>query len=150
MRHATVRMAVATLFCGSAVSPAAIATISVPPKEKITISRPAPTPAIPVGAKSWKLDSPPSWPGITPKSIRMPTTRNARITPTLRNANQNSNSPYLLTANMLMTVKTAMKIRLSTHVGGTPIPATESPRMPVRIVAAPLASAAVTTASCTQ
>ena len=143
-------MAVATLRCGSAVSPAAIATISVPPNAKITISRPAPTPATPVGAKSAKLERPPSWPGITPSSMSTPTTRNARITPTLMNANQNSNSPYLLTANMLMVVNRAMNTRLSNQVGGTVTSPMVLCRMPVRIVAAPLASAAVTTASCTQ
>ena len=60
MRHATVRMAVATLRCGSCVSPAAIATISVPPNAKITINSPAPMPLSPEGAKCAKLDSPPA------------------------------------------------------------------------------------------
>ena len=76
-----------------------------------------------------------------------PTSRNARITATLMNANQNSNSPYLLTANMLMVVNTAMKIRPSNHVGGTAAPSSVLCRMPVRMVAAPPASAAVTTAN---
>ena len=51
MRHTMVLIAWLTLRSGFAVSAAATATISMPPKAKATTSRPAATPETPVGMK---------------------------------------------------------------------------------------------------
>lgn len=85
------------LLDGSSDSAAAIATISVPPKAKMTISRAPAMPAIPVGKKpplSTRLETPAAGcPGMSPKIARAPTTRNAMIANTLIAANQYSKRP---------------------------------------------------------
>src|SRR6478735_4135950 len=143
MRHTTVRMALPTLRWGSSVSAAATETISVPPNAKITTNRAAATPPRPCGAKlSVRFAAPgESTPGSRPRSRAAPTPRNRTMTATLRMANQNSNSPKFRTPARLMPVKTTMKSSVSAQTGTTGQTENSSP-------AAPRASAAMTTTSC--
>lgn len=142
MRQATVRMVRARLRPGSAVSAAATATISVPPKANTTTSNAEPIPARPFGAKPpfWvKLDSPgDATPGNQPASNATPISRNTTIASTFRMANQNSNSPKLRTPSRLIAVNVAMNSNESNGTGNAGQTVASSP-------AAPTASAAITT-----
>ena len=144
MRHTALRTARPTARAGSSDSAAAMVTTSRPPKAKTTASTPEITPAQPLGRKPpcpVRLARPTgSVSGSTPKTARVPRTRKRTIAPTLRVANQNSNSPKFFTAARLATVKTTMKISTQPHWGtaGT---------QPLAICAAPVASTASTTTS---
>ncbi len=144
MRHTALRTARATERAGSSDSAAAIVTTSRPPKAKMTASMPAITPPAPCGKKPscpFRLAVPTgSVSGSRPKTARVPRTRNRTIAPTLRAANQNSNSPKFFTAARLLTVKTTMKTSTQTHWS------TEGTQ-PCAIFAAPVASTASTTTS---
>ena len=136
-------MAWPTLCRGFSVSAAATLTISVPPKAKITTNSAVAMPPSPAGAKSAVMLARPgdATSGSKPSSSAAPTPRNSRIAATLRMANQNSNSPKLLTPARLMAVNTTMKIRARAQTGITGHTVNSRP-------AAPRASAAMTTTSC--
>ncbi len=144
MRHTALRTARATLRAGSSDSAAAIVTTSRPPKANATARTPETTPCQPLGRKPpcpVRLASPTaSVSGSTPKIASRLSSRNSTIAPTFSVANQNSNSPKLLTAVRLAAVNTSMKISTQPHCGtaGT---------HPLAICAAPVASTASTTTS---
>ena len=136
-----VRIARATLVCGSSVSAAAMVTSSVPPNAKTTTSSAAATPVMPLGMNppcSVRLDSPGLGAGSAPISNSTPTTRNPTTAATLSSANQNSVSPNVPTRTRLMTVNTAMKINAHNHWGS-------EGHISVTSCAAAVASAATTT-----
>src|SRR6478735_2786775 len=144
IRQITLLVALETARRGSSDSPAASVTISLPMKEKTTISTPvrmAPGPSgknPPVSVRWARPD--PAWsdPGRTPKTASRPTTTNAPIATTLIPANQNSNSPYEPTETRLVAVRTTMTIRAQAHCG---TPGTQLSR----ILAPAVASTASTT-----
>ncbi len=144
MRHSTVRTAFFTLRAGSAVSAAATETISVPPNANATTNSAVAIPAKPLGANPSpvKLDRPGDCtPGSQPKSRAAPTSRNPTIAATLSRANQNSNSPKFFTLVRFTAVSTTMNTKAISHTG-------RAGKMVASRPAAPSASAAMTTTSC--
>lgn len=80
-------------------------------------------------------------PGSNPASSAPPIIRKIRIATTLRMANQNSNSPKLRTPSRLITVKVAMNTDASIGTG-------KAGHTVASRLAAPTASAAITTTIC--
>ena len=130
---------------GFSDSAAAIVTISMPPNANATANNPAATPGIPFGMKLpfvrlWAPTN--SVSGKSPKINNIPTMRKKRITATLTNANQNSNSPNPCTFAKFTTAKNVTHTNAGIH-GSIP---NHCPMMP----AAPVISAPITMVSMNQ
>ena len=119
MRHRIVLTAFLMLRSGSAVSAAATATISTPPKAKITTSSADATPLTPWGMKSLpsRFPHPGEAAGVNPSRKAAPSTRKTTTKVILISENQNSNSPKLPTLTRLIPVKTTMMISAKPHCG---------------------------------
>ncbi len=86
----------ATARAGSADSTAAMATISAPIIEKITVVTAASAASAPFGAKppcANRLENPGAGPAMSPKAWAPATRMKAMMADTLIEENQNSNSP---------------------------------------------------------
>ncbi len=101
-------------------------------------------PLPPFGRKSprWAVPGE-SVPGRTPQIASTPSTRNSEIAPTLRAANQNSNSPKFFTAARFVPQNTTMNSATHAHSG---VPGSQ----PCTICAAPMPSRPTAVHSSTQ
>ena len=117
MRHTIVLIAWETLRSGFAVSAAATATISMPPKAKATTSRPAAMPGMPVGMNPSAKSCAGGSAGVQPNRYAAPRTTKRTTKATLMSENQNSNSPKLPEVVRLIAVKTSMIAKAMTHWG---------------------------------
>lgn len=138
IRQITPVVARATDLAGSALSAAAIVTISAPPNAKITTTTAPRIDPNPLGANppcATRFDSPPVSPGHSPATHSSPRMMNDTMAATLMPENQNSNSPNHLTEIRLVAVITTISSMAMTHSG--------SPTQTCRICAPATASTAM-------